>query len=124
MIKMKNIVIVEDDRSLQDILQIILGPEEYRLQKFSSAEPVENGEFQLPDLFILDWRLPGGKDGVELCKKLKANSATKHIPVLMISGMPNIVQVAKNAGADGAIDKPFRIKAIRESVRRHLTRSA
>jgi DNA-binding response OmpR family regulator len=117
---MKRIAIVEDDPALQDVLQIILPPEEYYVETYANAAPVESKLVEMPDLFILDWRLGDGTDGLQLCKKLKADPETKHIPVIMISAMPNISKAAKEAGADGALEKPFRIKAVRDCVRKYL----
>ena len=64
-----------------------------------------------PDIFILDKQLPD-MDGLELCRRLKANPRTSAIPVLMLSANPQIKTLASNAGADAVMEKPFEIKEL------------
>lgn len=61
------------------------------------------------DLFILDKQLPD-MDGIALCRLLKLDHRTKHIPVLMLSANPQIKELAQAAGADDVLEKPFEIK--------------
>lgn len=68
----------------------------------------------LPDLVILDVRLPDG-NGVSVCNELKSSPLTKHIPVLMMSANENML-VDEACKADGAIRKPFRIADFESSV--------
>jgi CheY-like chemotaxis protein len=55
-------------------------------------------------------------DGLDICRFLKNQEETKDIPVIMISASPNIFELAKNAGADGVIEKPFPIKELRNMI--------
>jgi two-component system, OmpR family, phosphate regulon response regulator PhoB len=61
-----------------------------------------------PDLFVFDWMLPG-IDGIELCRRLKADPRTAHVPVLMITARGREVDVfrALAEGADDCLLKPF-----------------
>jgi CheY-like chemotaxis protein len=60
----------------------------------------------LPDLILLDiWM--AGIDGREICKHLKNQSLTKYIPIILISANSDTEEIAKQAGADDFICKPF-----------------
>jgi CheY-like chemotaxis protein len=77
----------------------------------------------LPDLFILDKQL-AGVDGLDVCRFLKNNETTRHIPVLMMSASPSIMSLASEYGCDGAIEKPFSIKRIKQEVADLLERAS
>lgn len=68
-----------------------------------------------PDLFIVDYRLPG-YSGVELCKYIKNHTKFSQVPVLMISATADVEGAAIAAGADEFINKPFNIDYIRDRV--------
>lgn len=114
---MKRIVIVDDDSAIQDAFQLVFKPTEYEVVIYNSGEPLLNMDFELPDLIILDKQL-SGVDGLDVCRFLKSQEQTKNIPVLMLSASMSIRQLAKNAGANDALEKPFKIKALREIASR------
>ena len=64
---------------------------------------------------LLDRQLPG-VDGQDICKFLKSQETTKNIPVIMITAKPNISSLARAAGADGFIEKPFVIEELRGMI--------
>ncbi|RPH96163.1 DNA-binding response regulator [candidate division KSB1 bacterium] len=115
------ILIVDDEEDIRDLICYNLKKENY------TVSSVENGEDALklaqqepPDLVILDLMLPG-VDGLEVCKILKANSATSAIPIVMLTakGEEADVVAGLELGADDYITKPFsprvllaRIKAV------------
>lgn len=110
---------VEDDPSIQDVVGILLKGFPYRLIIYSNGDSIMNGDFELPDLFILDKQLPG-IDGLDICKHLKSHNYTKKIPVVMVSANPTIKSLAKEAGADDALEKPFKMKSFRDLISRYL----
>jgi CheY-like chemotaxis protein len=61
-----------------------------------------------------------GIDGRDVCIRLKGASATKRIPIILMSATKDIVQIAKNAGADDYISKPFQMDHLLETVSRHI----
>lgn len=77
------------------------------------------GEYQPPDLFLLDKQLPG-IDKLDLCRYLKANEVTRIIPVIMMSGNLRIAELAGLAGADDVIMKPFNIDKLTKMVLQYL----
>jgi len=70
-----------------------------------------------PDLVILDWLMPG-IDGIEICKRLKHDRLTRHIPILMFtfSNSPTERAQVLDIGADGYLPKPFHKEELRAIV--------
>jgi CheY-like chemotaxis protein len=68
---------------------------------------------------VLDRQL-SGQDGLKVCKFLKSQNTTKHIPVIIVSATPGIGKMAKEAGADDFIEKPFQIKDLLGVVERWI----
>lgn len=116
---MKKIIIVDDDPGIQDAFRLIFSGEDYDVTIFTDGFSFLKNKFQHPDIFIIDKQL-SGVDGLDLCLMLKSREDTRHIPVIMLSASPQIQRLAKAAGADESIEKPFRIRNLRETVERHL----
>lgn len=112
---MKKIIFADDDPSIQDVVNLIF-EDEYQVTTFSRGEPLMNNEFEVPDLFLVDKQLPGGIDGLDICRFLKSQEQTKHIPVIVISASPNLKKLARQAGADDCIEKPFPIGELRQMI--------
>ena len=102
----KRVVVVEDDESIRDILQIILERAGYSTINCRDGYGILNGTVEVPDLYMIDRQLSGA-DGLEICKYLKQQESTSDIPVIILSATPGIAHIAKNAGADAFIEKPF-----------------
>ncbi len=123
----ERIMIVEDEESIQELIK-------YNLQREGYLVPVccENGESALesavtykPDLILLDLMLPG-VDGLTVCKNLKADPVTKHIPVIMLTAKSeeSDVVIGLELGADDYITKPFSPKILTARIRAVLRRIA
>jgi DNA-binding response OmpR family regulator len=112
---MKTILLVEDDPSIQDAVQLIFTRPEYRLIICGNAKEAMAENMVIPDLYLVDKQL-SGVDGLKLCRILKAGERTRDVPVIMLSAAPNIMQLAAEAGADDAVEKPFKIRVLREKV--------
>lgn len=106
---------VEDDNAISDVLSIILKSNLYNVITYTSAEDCLSTQEEVPDVFLIDYHLPG-MNGLELCTKLKSNTATKHIPVIMISADYYIRKRASECGASTAIDKPFSRLELLEAI--------
>ena len=102
----KKVVVVEDDESIRDILQIILERAGYLTVNCKDGYGILNGTVEIPDLYMIDRQL-SGVDGLEICKYLKHQASTSDIPIIILSATPGIEHIAKNAGADAFIEKPF-----------------
>ena len=117
--KQKHIVIVDDDPGIQDAIRMILEHTGYGITVFSNGDRLLSGDFDVPDLFILDKQLPG-VDGLDICRHLKSSEKTRQIPVLILSASPHVARMAESAAADGFLEKPFQMKVIRKVVEKLL----
>jgi DNA-binding response OmpR family regulator len=115
------IMIAEDDPSFQKIFSIILKRAGYEIEMYSDGKDVYEKKHKWPSLFILDRQLENS-DGLEACRHLKANDETKDIPVLMISAQPGIGTLARDAGAEDFLEKPFSVSLLLEKIKRILNR--
>jgi DNA-binding response OmpR family regulator len=84
-------------------------------------EALTKADNELPDLIILDLMMPG-KSGLEICKILKGQAKTKHIPVVMATVLGREVDrtLTKAAGVDAHFMKPFSAFALLTEVRRQF----
>ena len=82
------------------------------------GNPMMERNIPATDLFILDKRMPD-VDGVEVCRHLKAQPATKHIPVIMISAGRNFITQALKAGVDECLEKPFQMNDLLRLVSKY-----
>lgn len=111
----KVIIVVEDDLSVQEAIELILDPKGYRVIFHNDGEQLVDAEFETPDLFIIDKQLPG-VDGLDLCRMLKGRERTRHLPVIVLSASPQAGASAKEAGADAFLEKPFKMQVLRTLV--------
>ncbi len=111
----KKILVADDDPAILDSIKLILEFEEYEVDTTVNGETIFKMEKEYPDLLLLDiWM--SGQDGRDICKYLKNNPTTTHIPIIMISASREIMQSAKKAGADDFIAKPFQMKDLLHKV--------
>jgi PAS domain S-box-containing protein len=104
-------VVVDDDRKMLDLLVELLEQEQYDVTSTSDGRSaldlIHTSE---PDIVVSDVVMPG-MNGIELCRLLKQDMRTVHIPVLLISGVRKAKQYSLEgltAGADDYLDVPFR----------------
>ena len=102
----KKVVVVEDDPSIRDTLEIILTRAGFIVTHYSSAAQIFYREFDSPDIFLIDRQL-SGVDGLEVCKHLRSLPSTASVPIIILSATPGMLEIAKKAGADDFIEKPF-----------------
>ena len=108
-----NILIVEDNKQLRNHLAAIVETQfSVKLAK-NGIEALRVCEQWVPDLVISDI-LMDEMDGIELCKTMKTNQATQHIPVILLTAMSTEETIlnAYDVGADDFITKPFRKQLI------------
>jgi len=117
----KKILVVEDDRDISELITYNLEREGYEIAcLYDGSQAIDFVHKRKPDLIILDLMLPE-VDGIEICRTLKSDGNTKHIPIIMLTAKSEEadVVVGLQMGADDYIPKPFspkvlvaRIKAI------------
>src|SRR5947208_4819890 len=107
----RRVVVVDDDRKMLDLLVELLQQEQYDVISTCDAENALNlVSTHEPDMVVSDVVMPG-MNGIELCRLLKQDVRTVHIPVLLISGIRKANEYSLeglNAGADDYLDVPFR----------------
>lgn len=116
---MKKIIVIDDDESILGALNCILRYMDYKVVCYTSGLPIIRNDFELPDLFIIDYHMID-VSGLEVCRFLKRQTLTRHIPILMISGTPGILSQTKEAGADAFLEKPFNLGEFLELISRFV----
>ena len=119
------ILIVDDERDNRELLGIILGHEGFVIVTAASGEEALVAvAHQPPDLILLDVMMPG-MDGYELALKIKGDSATKNIRIIIMSALDdrNARTLAASAGADGFFSRSMRREELCAGVRQQLASS-
>ena len=112
-------MVIDDDESILEVMHIVLESEGYDVETSLNIQPLQHLNGTLPDLILLDVLL-SGEDGIEICKRLKSQQTTKHIPIILLSAHSNASKTAQTSGADAFLDKPFDIDVLVEMVKQHL----
>jgi two-component system alkaline phosphatase synthesis response regulator PhoP len=117
----KKILVIEDEKDIQELLQLYLKREGYDVQIAKEGETgLRKACKERYDLVLLDLLLPQ-MDGLEICRNLRSRPETSHIPIIMITAKAEESDriVGLEMGADDYITKPFsprevlaRVKAI------------
>jgi len=110
------ILIVEDDKSINDILFYALKSEGYNsYSTFTLNEAKEYLNISLPDLILLDLNLPDGS-GFDLCKDISSKCS---IPIIILTAKNDVVDkvLGLELGADDYITKPFHIKEVLSRIK-------
>ncbi|MDY6843661.1 MAG: response regulator transcription factor [Thermodesulfobacteriota bacterium] len=105
----EKILIVDDEKDIVELVAYHLGKEGFRMiLSFDGEDAVRLAQRESPDLVILDLMLPG-LDGLEVCRLLKRNQETQHIPIIMLTAkaQETDIVVGLELGADDYVTKPF-----------------
>lgn len=115
----KKILVADDDPGILDSLKIMLEMVGYEVMTTVNGLSVKKMKNDFPDLLLLDiWM--SGQDGGVICKYLKNQPATKHIPIIMISANTDIEKIARDTGADDFLEKPFEMTELLDKVERYI----
>ena len=81
---------------------------------------------ELPDLILMDIRLPGGIDGLEATRRIKALPRVAHIPILAMTASvrPEDMRQALDEGCSGFVRKPIDIDELPRQVAEHIARAS
>lgn len=123
--RVRNIIVVEDDEDIADSVRYNLEREGFRVRVAMTGEEalnvILNGP---PGLVLLDLNLPG-MNGFEICRRLRGESTTAKLPILMLTARADETDkvLGLNMGADDYITKPFSMRELMARVNALLRRS-
>lgn len=117
---MSKILVIDDDVDILSVMEVLLSMKGFNVEVTAKGENTfPKIESFKPDLILLDV-LISGYDGRVICKQLKANEETRHIPVIMFSAHPGAAATIADYGADDFISKPFDVHNLLKKVNEHL----
>jgi len=115
----KQVIIIEDDPDIRELIEHILASENYQVLAFNRIRDFKSGLPRCrPDIILLDIMLPDG-NGIDLCKELKTDADTRHIPIVLMSA--NYTKLPGDCNADEFIPKPFDIGDLIAHVRQKIS---
>lgn len=118
----KKILVIEDDKDIRDTVTYILESDGFEVVSSENSRILKSLDQHKPDLILLDnWLTEWKSDanGQQLCKELKLNPSTSQIPVIIISAVNNVAQIAEEGMADAYIKKPFDVDELLALVKKH-----
>jgi two-component system, OmpR family, alkaline phosphatase synthesis response regulator PhoP len=121
----EKILIVDDEEDVLELLRYNLDKNGYKVESADSGEEaVSKTRGLLPDLVVLDLMLPG-IDGLEVCRILKGDAKTRHIPVVMLTakGEESDIVTGLELGADDYVTKPFSPRVLIARIKKLLSRA-
>lgn len=115
------LLLIEDNEDLRFYLKENLGAQYRVVEAADGDEGLEKARSVYPDIIISDIMMPG-IDGVELCRILKSESKTSHIPLILLTAKVSSEQEAEGleAGADDYITKPFNYEVLELKIRKQI----
>jgi two-component system cell cycle response regulator DivK len=119
---MKRILVVEDTEDNRQIMRDLFTNAGFDLiEAVTGEEGVRMAEAERPDLILMDIQLPV-MDGYEATRRIKANPALKHIPIIAVTSyaLSGDEEKTRAAGCDGYVSKPFSPRLLLAKVREHL----
>jgi len=120
---MKKILVIDDDFSIQEMLENVLSELGYQIDLASDgSEALRRLSEGKPDLIIMDIRLPD-IDGISLCRQIHQLKDTSKIPILMLTAFSDVTTYhdAKLFGAVDYIIKPFELNLLKEKIEKILS---
>ena len=118
------IVVIEDDRNIADLVELYLRQDGFRVVQAENGEKgIAAVRNQRPRLVVLDVGLPGGTDGLDVCRRLRAEH--NPVPILMLTARDGEVDrvLGLELGADDYVTKPFAPREVAARVKAILRRA-
>lgn len=120
------VLVVEDDRSLAEVLRYNLDQAGYQVfVAYDGQDGIAQAQSRIPDIILLDLMLPV-VDGLDVCRRLRSDPQTKGAFVIMVTAKseePDAI-VGFKMGADDYVAKPFSVKVLLEKIKAHDRRQA
>ena len=123
----KKILVVDDKEDSRILAGKVLRFRGYEVIGAATGEDAINmAQTELPDLILMDVRLPGGIDGLEATRRIKALPQLAHIPILAMTASvrPEDEHKALDEGCSGFVRKPIDIDELPRQVAEHIARAS
>jgi len=120
------ILVVEDEAPIREMLKMALERAEFEVLEAADAQQAQSIIFELPPtLVLLDWMLPS-MSGIELARRLKRESSTQEIPIIMLTAKTEEADKIRGleVGADDYVTKPFSPRELVARIKAVLRRTA
>lgn len=116
----KRILLFEDEDDVRTSIEMILNKSGYTVKGCAEGSNVFDriSDFK-PDLILLDIKLEK-EDGRDICRSIRANDETSTIPVIMVSGVPELYNSIADVGANDIVLKPFDESTLIQRIERQL----
>jgi len=121
------VLVIDDEENIIEFIKLGLRYEGFQVESAPDGpQGVAAAQRINPDLIILDWMLPGGMDGLEVCRRLRTNPTTEDIPVLMLTAKDEVRDrvAGLEMGADDYLTKPFSFEELVARIRAILRRKS
>jgi len=113
----KRVLVIDDHEDFLEILAIIFRERGYEIVVSTTRKTAGHISQIHPDIVLLDVRISGSdKGGAEICKEIKSQQDTRHLPVLLISGETDLDLIAQECGANAFLTKPFDVSDLLATV--------
>ena len=120
---MNRILVIDDDKDILELVEIILLRHGFEiLISPKGEETFANVENFAPQVILLDVFL-AGVNGIDICRELKSNPKTGHIPVIMYSAHTNKNAIMQQCNANDFLAKPFDINNLIDKIEFQLKNS-
>jgi DNA-binding response OmpR family regulator len=104
------ILVIEDSDSIRHLIETLVRARGHEVEAVpSGAKGIDSALTRTPDAILLDLNLPGGFDGLEVCRRLRQSPSTRSVPIIVISALTDDAskQGILDAGATAYYTKPF-----------------
>lgn len=119
----KKILILDDSDDILEVMKDALEMEGYEVKTLNYTDDICREVIAFnTDMVILDYIL-FGINGGELCHIMKTNPLTAHVPVIMVSAYPRVLESLGSYGSDAFIAKPFNLSDIFNTVKECLLKA-
>jgi diguanylate cyclase (GGDEF)-like protein len=125
-LKKRQVLLIDDDMTVLEVVKTNLEIEGYDvITEMSGETGLVSAVVEQPDVIILDIMMPG-MDGWEICKRLRSDSRTKYIPVIMLTALDDTQYLVKGfeVGADDYLAKPFENAELFARIKAVLTKAS
>ncbi|MEP7236606.1 MAG: response regulator [Ferruginibacter sp.] len=117
---MKKILVVDDDIDILALVKMTLTLNGFNTEVLSRWDAIDNSIAKFnPDLILLDVSL-GGADGREICRRLKSQHDTQHIPIILFSANIEMEKSIENCNAQAFISKPYELNYFLQTIKSNI----